>query len=339
MGITGISWTGTRLREALRIARDIRVDDKVFLARGTYGPGSVVDGFTFNPWIGCERVSEACKHCYAEVLASGRMGYGNPDHKIVSHRLPVWGPAATTPRDRTSPANWQRPLKYEVLAQSLGVQLKVFCGSLCDIGEDHPAVRRWREDLFALVERTPHLTWLLLTKRPEVLADAWPWKRDVQRNAWAGITAENQRRANERVPHLLGINSITHWLSCEPLLGEITLAHEWTKPRVFSHCPDEADGEEDACRGCVGDPRAFGPGGDPCGAVWTPRVDWVIGGGGSGEAQEPPMDLGAFYGLADQCRERGVAFYPKQDSGAVSGLQGRIPDEMWSAKAWPEVSW
>lgn len=339
MGLTGISWTGTRLREALKITRDIRIEDKLFLGSGLYPVGHVLGGFTFNPWIGCEKVSEACKHCYAEAQACGQMGYGNAESKQVRKRLPVWGPAATTPRDRTSTANWRRPFAYNTLAESLGVRLKVFCGSLCDVGEDHPNVRLWRNDLFDLIERTPHLDWLLLTKRPEVLADAWPWKRSVQRNVWAGVTAENQRRADERVPHLLGINSIAHWLSCEPLFGDIELRPEWVKPRAFDHCPDERQGDDDECRGCPGDPRAFGVGGDHCGAVWSPRVEWVIGGGGSGKAAEPPMDLGAFTRLAAQCERHGVAFYPKQDSGQKPGTQGRIPDDLWAKKEWPERDW
>lgn len=107
---------------------------------------------TFNPWWGCTRVSPGCRNCYAEAL-SKRTGHD------------VWGQEA--PRRMLSDAHWRQPLAWEAEAAQAGRPALVFCASMADVFEDRPDLVSERGRLFALIQATPHLRWLLLTKRPE----------------------------------------------------------------------------------------------------------------------------------------------------------------------------
>ena len=109
---------------------------------------------TFNPWIGCQKVSPGCTNCYAEAL----------DERWRPGRT-RWGPKSE--RTRTSPANWRRVLQWDREAKAAGERARVFCASLADVFEDRAELRPWRADLFKLIDATQHLDWLLLTKRPE----------------------------------------------------------------------------------------------------------------------------------------------------------------------------
>ena len=166
---------------------------------------------TFNPWIGCAKVSDGCKNCYAETL-NNRYGWSE------------WGKNGT--RKKTSPANWRKPLKWSKEAEinaSLGhtTNPKVFCASLADVFEDHPALPLLRYELFDLIEDTPNLDWLILTKRPD---RALEWFEDgIPFNVWLGTSVEDQKNAKERIPTLLSGPDGVRFLSCEPLLGPLDL--------------------------------------------------------------------------------------------------------------------
>lgn len=328
MSRTKIEWTGTPLGEPLKLRRDVRLDG-LELRLGTYPRGYVLPGFTFNGWLGCEKVSPACSRCYAETWAR-RVGYTAEG----SRKLAIWGPSKSTPRVKTSAENWKRPARWNALAKELGVRFKVFAFSLGDVGEDHPQVTPWREELFALIDATPSLDWLLLTKRPEVLRACWPWK-SAPRNVWAGATMEDQPRADLRAPELVQIPAAVHFASVEPMLGGLTLREEWLLGR-FLYCAEEThDPATDPCLGCDGNPRDRG--GDRCFAVRGPSVSWVIVGGESG-AHRRALDLDATERLVASCRAAGVAVFVKQDSDALPGQQGRLSPELWALKQWPEVT-
>lgn len=164
---------------------------------------------THNPWIGCTRVSEACQRCYAEYLAETRFGWA------------TWGPGQ--PRVRTSEDNRRKPLSWNRKAAREGRRAKVFCASLADVFDDE-VDQAWRDDLWKVIRACPNLDWQLLTKRPEHIrgmlpkdwGDGWP-------NVWLGVTAETQRRADERLPILLQIPAVVHFASCEPLLESLDL--------------------------------------------------------------------------------------------------------------------
>ena len=160
---------------------------------------------TFNPWVGCEKISAGCAHCYAETMMATRF------------QRVRWGRDGT--RERTSPANWRQPLKWNQEAQELGLCPRVFCASLADVFEDRDELVPWRDDLHRMIAQTPHLIWLLLTKRPEVAARYYR-SRAVPTNVWLGTTVEN-RAAIERIPTLAAIPAAVHFLSCEPLLEDL----------------------------------------------------------------------------------------------------------------------
>jgi protein gp37 len=235
---------------------------------------------TFNPWVGCTKISPACDHCYAESWAK-RAG-----------RADLW--TGSMPK-RTTASNWKLPLKWNAAAQADGRRYRVFCASLADVFDNHvPA--QWRSDLFKLIEATPNLDWLLLTKRIGNVKNlcggvsAWP-------NVWLGATIANQEEADRDIPKLLATPAAIRFLSCEPLLGPIDLEYP---TGLFPDGPRMCcDGRECACQGKPVDPPLL------CG------IDWVIGGGESG-GKARPSDVLWFKSLRAQCAEYHVAFFMKQ---------------------------
>lgn len=211
---------------------------------------------TFNPWIGCTRISDACDNCYAAAM---------------SHRR-GWARFETgAPRKRTTAAYWRQPLLWNRKAGLRGVREKVFGGSLAD-PFDAEVSDDWRRDYVEVIEATPWLDWILLTKRPQVAAKFFDGRR-VPDNLWPGITAENQKMLELRAPTICSIPAKVHVVSAEPLLGALDATpFLGTGPRSLS---------------------------------------WVIAGGESGPKPRPPHP-DWFRALRDQCRAAGVPFFFKQ---------------------------
>jgi protein gp37 len=237
--------------------------------------------FTFNPWTGCTKVSPGCDHCYAEGWAK-RSGHVE------------WGPHAA--RRRTAAATWQAPLKWNLAAKQAERRARVFCASLADVFDNHASILPdWRADLWSLIAATPHLDWLLLTKRPQNIArmlpptwgDGWP-------NVWLGTTVENQTEADRRILHLLDTPARVRFLSCEPLLGPVALDMILT---------DEM--------GIYALSGIFSDGSGPSGFSQGPGIDWVICGGESGPGARP-MHPDWARSLRDQCTRDNVPFFFKQ---------------------------
>ena len=132
---------------------------------------------TFNPWWGCTKVSPACDHCYAETWAR-RVG------------LDVW--SSGKPRRFLSDAYWQQPHRWNKQARVANQRARVFCASMSDVFEWKKELTPWRHKLWELIEETPYLDWLLLTKRPHLVTRMTPWNDDWPRNVWLGVTVENQ---------------------------------------------------------------------------------------------------------------------------------------------------
>jgi protein gp37 len=240
---------------------------------------------TFNPWEGCTKVSPGCANCYAETR-NKRWNAGKN-----------WGPGA--PRRRTSASNWNEPVKWNREAEATGTRPRVFCASLADWLDDEVPIE-WLADLLVLIHKTPHLDWLLLTKRPENWKSrmeavcefdgdslAWSWLRgNALHNVWLGTTVEDQKRADQRIPRLLSIPARVRFLSCEPLLGPVDL---W--------CANYRS-----------------PDGSFTGAVTTWKdcgVNWVICGGESGPGARP-MHPDWAIALRDECNAARVPFFFKQ---------------------------
>ena len=316
---------------------------------------------TFNPWRGCTKVSAGCANCYAEALS-----------KRSPKLLGTWGPNGT--RVLSDEAHWRKPILWNRRAAKAGERHRVFCASLGDVFEDwqgpmsdksghglkaasfagltfiaqsHEArdypdytMDDVRSRLFRLIPKTPHLDWLLLTKRPE---NARRWLDDnvygpaefgdwtmtgvgggVIPNLWLGVSCEDQAAADERIPILLDTPAAVRFVSAEPLLGPIDFKYLWLTGRDDDEC-------HDACE----------PGN---------KLDLVILGGESGPNARP-CDVNWIRSAAKQLQESGVATFVKQlgrkpydsmnriciegpDSHAISidltDSKGGDPDE------WPE---
>lgn len=250
---------------------------------------------TFNPWWGCTKVSEACRNCYAERDAN-RFAPG------------LWGPEA--PRKPASEATWREPLRWDRAAAKAGERRRVFCASMADVFEDRRDLDEPRARLWGLIEATPNLDWLLLTKRPEAVVRLAPGRwvegsASFPQNVWLGTTAENQAAADERIPHLLRVPARVRFLSCEPLLGYVDLG------RAFSKADEHGE---------LSSPRTNRDG--------SMAVSWVIAGGESGAAARP-MHPTWVRSLRDQCAEAGVPFHFKQwgewAPRGADGFGGDVP--------------
>jgi protein gp37 len=165
---------------------------------------------TFNPWIGCTKVGPGCDNCYAEALMDKRW------HKVQ------WGSGQQ--RQRTSAANWRQPLlwekEHEAFALMHGRRRRVFCASLADVF-DNEAPPQWRGELWALVKATPHLDWLILTKRIGNVQGMAP-AEGLPPNVWLGATMVNQTEWDRDVRKLLAVPASVRFVSVEPMVGPIT---------------------------------------------------------------------------------------------------------------------
>ncbi len=166
---------------------------------------------TFNPWVGCTKVSPGCDHCYAESWAkrSGLVKWGN------------------SPRRRTSEQYWKRPAIWNAQGAAFEAmharRQRVFCASLADVF-DNKVPRSWRVDLFALIRQCDRLDWLLLTKRPQNIAKMLPqdWGQGYP-NVWLGVTAEDQKRFDQRWKILSATPAVVAFISYEPAIGPLRL--------------------------------------------------------------------------------------------------------------------
>lgn len=225
---------------------------------------------TFNPWWGCVNVSPGCDNCYAEAFAK-RTGHA------------VWGKESG--RRFFGEKHWAEPLKWDG---------RVFCASMADVFEPNPVLDVERARLWTLIDATQHLTWQLLTKRPEqvprLAPDRWlegGWPDHV----WLGTTVEDQERADLRIPRLLAIKGVpVRFLSCEPLLGPVDLTDH-----LLGLHPDRGGFE--------------------------PPISWVICGGESGPRHRP-LNLDHARSLRDQCAAASVPYFFKQVGGRTPTAGG-----------------
>lgn len=165
---------------------------------------------TFNPWIGCHKISPGCANCYAATLNHrfNRAEWVKGGHR---HKTDTW----------KQPLSWNRRCEAEK-----SVEL-VFCASMADVFEtlENREMNRWRDDMHQeLISQTPYLRWLLLTKRPENIKKYYQkHEMDVPRNVWLGTSVESQDYAKPRIERLIENEAAVRFLSCEPLLGPLDL--------------------------------------------------------------------------------------------------------------------
>lgn len=228
---------------------------------------------TFNPWLGCTKVSPACDNCYAENLMDTR--YGRFRWRAGKDRV------------RTSPSNWSQPKRWQKQAAANGTTPFVFCASLADVF-DNEVDELWRSDLFDLIEATPNLVWLLLTKRignVRRMTDPTRGCRIIPRNVAIGATMANQLEYDR---DRMKLNEVKMYAdvrftfgSFEPLLGLVIL-----------------------------DKNA---------------PDWIIVGGESGQNARP-MNLDWARSLKRQSDELGRVFNFKQVGGRGADKGGHLLD-------------
>lgn len=271
---------------------------------------------TWNPVTGCTSVSEGCTNCYARRMAEtrlrGRCGYPEKD---------PFRPGLRHPKQWDKPLHWKSPRMIFV----------------CSMGDlFHEAVPL---DVIRYVLHTtilcPQHTFLILTKRPERMAEGVDkfiakWKACYRvdlleyefplPNLWLGVTAENQARADERIPILLQIPAAVRFVSVEPMLGPVDL----TAIDTGKTWPGKSETAKlNALRGYTSSKRAkSGILGDPTtggasrfiDSVNFSRIDWVICGGETGPGARQ-MDAQWARDLRDQCQDAGVPFFMKKMSG------------------------
>ena len=275
---------------------------------------------TFNPWIGCTKVSAGCANCYAKTRDDRHM------LGPVSH----WGPGA--PRHITSAANWREPIRWAKAARAAGRRDKVFCASQADIFELEAPVAA-RQALWRLIGDTcDALDWQLLTKRPENILSVMC---DDNLNlgffeltrCWLGVSVENQAAADERIPLLLQTPAALRFISAEPLLGPVSL--RWKNSTDFD----------------TPHPRHKMPEPDECGRICTDEydglreLDWVICGGESGPNARPMLPEWA-ESLRDQCEAASAAFFFKQwGEWAPGACAGSLPSRSERTATWWDGRW
>lgn len=230
---------------------------------------------SWNPFQGCRKVSPGCANCY---MYRDKKRYGQDPSKVI----------------RSSKATFNAPLRWKDPA-------RVFVCSWSDFFIED--ADKWRDEAWEIMRQTPHLTYQILTKRPENIAGrlpvGWPFK-----NVWLGVTAENQEMADFRIPILLSTPAALRFVSVEPMVG----------PVDFNSIP------------------AFDlPGIESLGTVshydapWDEYISWVICGGESGPDARW-MDHEWAFELKKQCRDAEVPFFMKQmarNASIPDFLQGR----------------
>ena len=246
----------------------------------------------WNPVTGCTKVSQGCKHCYAERMWDRLSAPGMP------YAGRAFADVRTHPDRLDQPLRWKRPRR-------------VFVNSMSDLF--HEAVPdEFLDQVFAAMALAPQHTFPLLTKRParmcqylsdddleDRLTDLWrggdpdreAWNLMLPlENVWLGVSVEDQDTADERIPLLLQTPAAIRWISAEPLLGPLSLdpwLHEMRDPDGFLRHAGGA-------------------------------LDWVVVGGESGPHARP-MHPDWARSLRDACVEAGVPFFMKQ----LSGKNGR----------------
>ncbi|ORV13539.1 phage Gp37/Gp68 family protein [Mycolicibacterium canariasense] len=278
----------------------------------------------WNPTTGCDRVSPGCDHCYALTMAKRLKGMGHPKYQRDGDPRtsgPGFG-AAHHPAVLSDPFKWRKPQR-------------VFVNSMSDLF--HKAIPdEFIAGVWSVMKRNPDHTFMVLTKRHDRMRSLvsspefremvftlggvgcgqagghlehfrqWPVP-----NVWLGVSTENQRWADIRIPALLDTPAAVRFISAEPLLYQVLLRQAWLHPIMKNPTP-----ENNALGRRIAKERGVG------------LIDWVIAGGESGRGARP-MNPRWARSLRDQCVAAGVPFFLKQwgEWGPAPWKIDRDPDE------------
>jgi len=298
---------------------------------------------TWNPTRGCSRVSEGCRHCYAERVAARFSGPGQPYEGLVrisntlDGRKPTgWnGTVRMVAEHLADPLRWKRPRR-------------VFVNSMSDLFHEL-LTNEQIAAVFGVMAAAPQHTFQVLTKRARRMREWFEWVRCQRgqvdnarsvcsqaasplvkkrwdfamgdrswplRNVWLGVSVENQAAADERIPELLRTPAAVRWISAEPLIGPVQLGPVGLHYAYrCEECGDNAQPESDGtCHHCGGDCE-----------MSRDRLDWCVMGAESGPGARA-ADPAWFRSLAEQCRAARVPVFFKQAmaGGGVTAGPGSI---------------
>ena len=262
---------------------------------------------TWNPTLGCSRVSAGCEHCYAERFAHRGLSPSHHGLTVDSGKGPRWtGEVRLLPERLDQPLRWRKPRR-------------IFVDSMSDLF--HESVPdEFIDRVFAVMALCPQHTFQVLTKRPERMRDylknhvaggrhIWTAAQRIEMpggrhkaetswplpNVWLGASIENQETADERIPHLLATPAAVRFVSAEPLLGPVDL-----------------------------DPARMFPT-DECFQA-PPKIDLVIVGGESGPGARP-CNVEWIRSIVQECKAAGTACFVKQlgakPEGSFDSIDGR----------------
>jgi len=257
-------------------------------------PGYIPE--TWNPIIGCSKVSPGCENCYALSMAKRLAGMeranGTANYRLTlmpdqDNKQTEWNGHTLLLTDRLNkPAEWAKPRA-------------IFVCSMGDLFHEHSDFEKI-DAVFSVMSDCDQHIYILLTKRPEVAKRFFAWKLQYHNipwqpkpNSWLGVTAENQEQANKRIPILLQLPAAKRFVSIEPMLGMVDLLN--LNEGIGLHC--------DCLSG-----QAFSLGETYHGG---PQLDWVICGGETGSKARPMHHLWV-ESVRDQCKEAGTPFFFKQ---------------------------
>jgi protein gp37 len=244
---------------------------------------------TWNPIVGCSKISEGCRNCYAERMAFrlAMMSLKNPEEALCAYRKAIcnckWtGQTYLVKSALEKPLHWKKPRA-------------IFVNSMGDLFHENTSVLEI-DEVFRIIRQCPQHLFIVLTKRSERMMEFFQrhYKTPIQ-NLWLGVTAENQAAADERIPHLLNTPAAVRFVSCEPLIGDIDLCI----PVGCRSCNHPGNvRQREGCTRCGGSGR-------------EPTLDWVICGGESGPGARP-MNPEWARSLRGQCISADVHFFFKQ---------------------------
>lgn len=263
---------------------------------------------TWNPVVGCAKVSEGCRNCYAMKVAHRLAAMGQERYEGLTEKRSSgveWnGTVRIAPEALDIPRRWTRPRR-------------IFVNSMSDLF--HPDVPfQFIEGVFVTMKQAPQHTFQILTKRPERMLEyltAYPSAFgdpfEPLPNVWLGVSVEDQKSADERIPLLLQVPAAVRWLSMEPLLGPVDISNFMGDVRYHwnsGHHQRYDECEEGLC-------------------TKSPSIDWVVVGGESGHKARPMRPDWA-RSLRDQCTAAGTPFFFKQ-WGDVREYGSALPGSPW----------
>lgn len=287
---------------------------------------------TWNPIVGCSVVSPGCTNCYAMRLAGTRLQLTTAYRGLTqeSKAGPVWNGKVRLLENRlTDPLRWRAPKD--------GTRRRVFVNSMGDLFHELVS-EEWIDRVLGTIALAPHHDFLVLTKRAERMHDfmqtpkriwkifeavrrfvdneyrenarfeldetPWPWPLP---NLWLGISAEDQQRANQRIPLLLATPAAVRFISAEPLLGPVDL-------RAVSTAAISA----------------------AAGNKLSDCLHWVIVGGESGKDARP-FDLDWATSIINQCRGAGIPCFVKQLGSLPFSATKKPPFTLWQIDDGPSA--